>query len=114
VIAVNDVMKKISLMGCLLAIFLAWNCTTSFAQTLTRRPLPKLDTKRGLYIKRDGTRLYKDPAPPKNRVFTYRRRDGRVVSTLVGPRRAYASKRRPAKRKTVKRRYRRTSSTRRR
>jgi hypothetical protein len=84
------------------------------AQGLTRRPLPKLDTKRGLYIKRDGTRLYKDPAPPRNRVFTYKRRDGKVVRQLAGPRRPYAAgaKRRTVKRKVVRKSNRRRSSRR--
>ncbi len=107
-------LNRLAVTGWLLVAFVLWNCASSFAQTLTRRPLPPLNTKRGLYIKRDGTRLYKDPAPPKNRVFTYRRRDGRVVSTLTGPRRPYTAQRRTVKRKAVRKTTKRRTGQRRR
>lgn len=68
-----------------------------------QRPLPRLDTKRGLYIRADGTRVYKDPLPPQKRVFTYRRRDGKVVSTVTGVRRPYVGKKHVAKRSNRKR-----------
>jgi len=58
-------------------------------------PLPRLDTRRGLYIRPDGTRVYKDPAPPTSRVFTYRRKDGSIARTFVGPRRSYGSRKAP-------------------
>ena len=42
-----------------------------------------LDTSKGLYIRKDGTRLYKNTKRTGTRVYTYRRRDGVLVRTFV-------------------------------
>jgi len=79
-------------------IFLGQHSPSQARTSSTQRALPGLDTRRGLYIRADGTRVYKDPLPPKKRVFTYRRKDGKVVQTVTGARRPYVSKKRPARR----------------
>lgn len=48
------------------------------------RPLPPLDRSKGLYIRKDGTRVYKDPAPPTGHVYTYRGHNGTVVRHYTG------------------------------
>lgn len=50
------------------------------------RPLPRLDTSKGLYIRKDGTRVYKDPAPPTGHVYTWRRHNGTMAQQYTGAR----------------------------
>lgn len=42
-----------------------------------------LNTSKGLYIRKSGTRVYKDPAPPRSRVYSYRQKNGTVVRHYV-------------------------------
>ncbi len=47
-----------------------------------------LDTSKRLYVRPSGTRVFSDPAPPRRRVWRYRRNDGRVVTKVTGATRA--------------------------
>jgi len=44
-----------------------------------------LDTRKGLYVRKTGTPVYKDVKRTGTRVYTYRRRDGVLVRTFVRP-----------------------------
>lgn len=90
------------LLKLLVGIVLAAPALVSTAQA-QYRPLKKLDTSKGLYIRSDGTRVAKDPAPPRRQVYTYRRKDGRIVRTYTN-RRNYGQRRSTAKKRYAKKR----------
>ncbi|MBV9471223.1 MAG: hypothetical protein JO316_16935 [Abitibacteriaceae bacterium] len=59
-------------------------------------PNKPLDTSKGLYIRKSGTKVYKDPAPPRAKVYTYRSHNGTIVRHYTGPRpRAHSATRHP-------------------
>ena len=64
---------------------------------------------RALYIRKDGTRLYKDPAPNGGAVYSYRRKDGTLVRHYVAAHRP-ARKYRYAKKRRSTTRYRRSTT----
>ena len=44
-----------------------------------------LNTRKGLYVRKTGTPVYKNVKRTGTRVYTYRRRDGVLVRTFVRP-----------------------------
>lgn len=75
--------------------------TGSFAD----RPL---DTSKRLYVRKSGTRVYSDPAPPRKRVYRFRDSRGRLVTRYGGTGRLALPKKRRAKKRTARRSNRRT------
>ena len=63
-----------------------------------------LDTRKGLYISKNGARVYKDPLPRKSKVYSFQRKDGTWVRHYaIDSSQARRSKR--GKKRSSKRRY---------
>ena len=69
-----------------------------------------LDTRKGLYISKKGTRVYKDPLPRKSKVYSFRRKDGTWVRHYA-IHSSQARRSTKAKKRSSKRRYSKKPST---